>query len=98
MISLRTVERAVAHLRRELLAEGLATVRFETPPGRQLQIDFGERHGRRERSVMMAHLRGITTDPAPVKLASIVELPRLVPAGALQRPLAEYEQAAGGGW
>ena len=41
--SLRTVERAVAHLRRELAAEALATVRFETPPGRQLQIDFGER-------------------------------------------------------
>jgi hypothetical protein len=42
-VSLRTVERAVAHLRRELAAEALATVRFETPPGRQLQIDFGER-------------------------------------------------------
>ncbi len=41
-VSLRTVERAVAHLRRELAAEALATVRFETPPGRQLQIDFGE--------------------------------------------------------
>lgn len=42
-ISLRTVERAVAYLRRELLAEARATVRFETPPGQQLQIDFGER-------------------------------------------------------
>jgi transposase len=41
-VSLRTVERAVAPLRRELAAEALATVRFETPPGRQLQIDFGE--------------------------------------------------------
>ena len=41
-VSLRTVERAVAHLRRELAAEALATVRFETPPGRQLQVDFGE--------------------------------------------------------
>ena len=40
-ISLRTVERAVAHLRRELAAEARATVRFETPPGRQMQIDFG---------------------------------------------------------
>src|ERR687883_1368465 len=40
-VSLRTVERAVAHLRRELAAEALAAVRFETPPGRQLQIDFG---------------------------------------------------------
>lgn len=42
-VSLRTVERACAPLRRELAAEALATVRFETPPGRQLQIDFGER-------------------------------------------------------
>jgi transposase len=42
-VSLRTVERAVAHLRRELAAEARATVRFETPPGRQVQIDFGER-------------------------------------------------------
>ena len=41
--SLRTVERAVSHLRRELAAEALATVRLETPPGRQLQIDFGQR-------------------------------------------------------
>jgi transposase len=40
-VSLRTVERAVAHLRREVLAQSAATVRFETPPGHQLQIDFG---------------------------------------------------------
>ena len=42
VVSLRTVERAVAPLRRSLEAEARATVRFETPPGRQLQIDFGE--------------------------------------------------------
>ena len=42
-VSLRTVERAVAHLRRELRAEARATVRFETRPGQQLQIDFGQR-------------------------------------------------------
>ena len=42
-VSLRTVERAVVGLRRELAAQARATVRFETPPGRQLQIDFGER-------------------------------------------------------
>jgi transposase len=40
-VSLRTVERAVADLRRDLLVEARACVRFETPPGRQLQIDFG---------------------------------------------------------
>ncbi len=42
VVSLRTVERAVAPLRQELRAQARATVRFETPPGRQLQIDFGE--------------------------------------------------------
>jgi transposase len=42
-VSLRTVERAVAAYRQELGAEARATVRFETPPGKQLQIDFGER-------------------------------------------------------
>lgn len=41
-VSLRTVERAVAPFRQQVLAEQLATVRFETPPGLQLQIDFGE--------------------------------------------------------
>ena len=40
-VSLRTVQRAVEPLRRALRAEALATVRFETAPGQQLQIDFG---------------------------------------------------------
>ena len=35
-------ERPVASFRRLLTAEARATVRFETPPGRQLQIDFGQ--------------------------------------------------------
>ena len=39
--SLRTVQRAVEPLRRELRAEAVATVRYETAPGQQLQIDFG---------------------------------------------------------
>src|SRR5438128_7598017 len=42
-LTLRTVEREVRHLRRELESEARATIRFETPPGKQLQIDFGER-------------------------------------------------------
>jgi len=42
-VSLRTVERAVKPLRQALVAEARATVRFETPPGQQMQIDFGER-------------------------------------------------------
>jgi transposase len=41
-VSLRTIQRAVAPYRRELAAEARATVRFETPPGHQLQVDFGE--------------------------------------------------------
>ncbi len=41
--SVRTIQRAVAERRREHLAADLATVRFETAPGRQMQIDFGER-------------------------------------------------------
>jgi len=42
VVSLRTVERAVAPFRRALRAAEVATVRFETAPGEQLQIDFGE--------------------------------------------------------
>jgi transposase len=41
--SLRTVQRALEPYRQELLAEARATVRFETAPGKQVQIDFGER-------------------------------------------------------
>jgi transposase len=41
-VSLRTVERAVAGERRELHAETVATTRFETAPGQQLQGDFGQ--------------------------------------------------------
>lgn len=40
-VSLRTVQRAVEPLRRELRVEAVATVRYETAPGQQLQIDFG---------------------------------------------------------
>src|SRR4051794_4693193 len=42
-LDLRTLQRAVAPLRQERRAAALATVRFETPPGQQLQIDFGEK-------------------------------------------------------
>jgi transposase len=40
-VSLRTVERAVQLFRRQELTATKATVRFETLPGEQLQIDFG---------------------------------------------------------
>ena len=42
-IDLRTLQRAVATLRQEERARALASVRFETPPGQQIQIDFGEK-------------------------------------------------------
>jgi len=42
-VSLRTVERAIRPLRRELMLAGKATIRFETPAGKQIQVDFGEK-------------------------------------------------------
>ena len=47
MVGLRTVRRAVRGFRRELRARDRATVRFETAPGYQMQIDFGARRGDR---------------------------------------------------
>lgn len=42
-VGVRAVQRAVAEQRREARVSQLATVRFETPPGDQMQIDFGEK-------------------------------------------------------
>jgi len=42
-VSVRTLERAVADIRREGRVAQLATVRVETPPDDQLQIDFGQK-------------------------------------------------------
>jgi transposase len=42
-VGVRVVQRAVAEQRREARISQLATVRFETPPGDQMQIDFGEK-------------------------------------------------------
>lgn len=41
--SVRTVQRAVAAQRRAARVSDVATVRFETAPGQQLQIDFGQK-------------------------------------------------------
>ncbi len=41
--SVRTVQRAVEKKRRQVHAAQVATVRFETKPGQQLQVDFGEK-------------------------------------------------------
>src|SRR5688572_14493352 len=43
VIGLRTVQRAVAPVRQAQRAADVATVRVETAPGAQLQIDFGEK-------------------------------------------------------
>jgi transposase len=42
-VPLRTLQRRLAPHRQARLAAELATVRFETPPGYQMQIDFGEK-------------------------------------------------------
>src|SRR6185503_8255248 len=42
-VSVRTIERAVSDLRRLRRVAQLATVRVETAPGDQLQIDFGQK-------------------------------------------------------
>ena len=42
-VSVRTIERAVADIRRAQRVAALATVRVETAPGDQLQIDFGQK-------------------------------------------------------
>lgn len=42
-VHVRTVERFVEPLREEAESLDRATLRFETPPGRQMQIDFGEK-------------------------------------------------------
>ena len=42
-VPLRTLQAILAPTRREHRARRLATVRFETEPGQQLQIDFGEK-------------------------------------------------------
>jgi transposase len=39
----RTVQKLVAGRRRELVATAVASVRFETAPGAQMQIDFGQK-------------------------------------------------------
>ena len=40
-VNIRTIQRAVEPLRTLMVASALSTVRFETDPGEQLQIDFG---------------------------------------------------------
>ena len=60
----------------------------------------GARLGRRERAVDRAHLHGIVpyrSDPA-LDIDTGAAPPIVLPGIELLRPLAEYEQAVGGGW
>lgn len=54
--SVRTVQRAVEETRREAHAAAVASVRFETAPGRQLQVDFGEKRVRIGAAVVTVYL------------------------------------------
>jgi transposase len=42
-VGVRTIQRLVEGRRRELRASQVATLRFETAPGQQMQVDFGEK-------------------------------------------------------
>lgn len=56
-----------------------------------------QRRGRRERVVEMAHLRGIVVGDTGTRLMAD-GTPMMLPIADLLRPLAEYEQVAGGRW
>ena len=56
LVSLRTVERAVEPWRLEMKVEKEATVRYETAPGRQMQIDFGEKKMQIGGSLVRVHI------------------------------------------
>jgi transposase len=58
-LELRTVQRAVTSLRQEARARALATVRFETAPGEQMQIDFGEKFVRIAGTPVKVHLMSV---------------------------------------
>ncbi|TCM14613.1 hypothetical protein EDF56_11219 [Novosphingobium sp. PhB165] len=45
-VSQRTVERVAAGCRQQLAAEAKGTLRFATPPGHHLPIDFSEKRVR----------------------------------------------------
>ena len=59
-----------------------------------------QRLGRRERTIDRAHLHGILPRrPDPARNTEIeAASPTMLPGTELLRPLAEYEQVAGGGW
>lgn len=58
-VPLRSLQAILAPLRRERLARRVATVRFETEPGDQIQIDFGEHQVMIAGSSVKVHLMGV---------------------------------------
>lgn len=54
--SVRTVQRAVQEQREQQRAAEVATVRFETAPGHQLQVDFGQKRVRIGAAEAVVHL------------------------------------------
>lgn len=54
-VGIRTVQRLLAPERLRRRTEGLASVRFETQPGQQMQIDFGQRDVRIAGAIVRVH-------------------------------------------
>ena len=54
--SVRTVQRVVAQRRREKHAATVATVRFESEPGHQMQVDFGQKRVQVGVALVTVHL------------------------------------------
>jgi transposase len=56
VVSLRTLQRSLSSHRRQKVTQTLATVRFETSPGKQMQVDFGQRKVRIGAEVVVVFL------------------------------------------
>ena len=54
--SVRTVQRVVREERQQQRAAEVATVRYETAPGHQMQVDFGQKRVRVAGTVVVVHL------------------------------------------
>jgi transposase len=55
-VSARTIQRVVAPVRQAAVAAAVATTRFETRPGEQMQVDFGQKRVRIGENDVVVHL------------------------------------------
>ena len=55
-VSTRTIQRVVAPVRQAAVAAAVATTRFETRPGEQMQVDFGQKRVRIGDNDVVVHL------------------------------------------